>query len=58
MVFDKKKVTSFIRAGVDRKSKVFISKGLILSENLEAKQFADSLVGNGNIIGLGKELRA
>lgn len=54
--FYKKRVISFIRAGVDRKSKVFISKGFILSENLEANQFAESLVGNGNIIGLGKEL--
>lgn len=54
--FYKKRVISFIRAGVDRKSKVFIFKGLILSENLEANQFAENLVRNGNIKGLEKEL--
>lgn len=57
MVFDKT-LTSFIAAGVDRKSKVFISKGGIFSENLEVKQFVESEVGNGKVIGLGKELRA
>lgn len=41
MVLDKKKATSSIVAGVDRKSKGFMSKVLIFAENLEAKHFAD-----------------
>lgn len=56
MFFDKKG-TSFIVAGVDRKSKVFICKGGIFSGNLEVKQFVESEVRNGKVLGLGKELR-
>lgn len=57
MVWDRKQATSSTEAEVDGKSKVFLSEGLIFSENLEGKPFAESEVGNGKIVGLKKELR-
>lgn len=57
MILDKKAATSSIEAGFNRKSKVFMSKGLIFSENLEEKQFSESEVGKGKVLGLGKELK-
>lgn len=40
MVVDEKVATSSTVAGFDRMSKEFMSKGLMFSENGEAKQFA------------------
>lgn len=57
MILDKKVATSPTEAGFNSKSKVFMSKGLIFSKNLEAKQFAESEVGKEKVLGLGKELK-
>lgn len=56
VVSDEKPTSSSV-SKVNRKSKEFMCKGLIFSENLETKQLAETEVANGKVIGLRKELR-